>query len=50
MDAADLIECLRLLDAADRLLTRSGELVLAAHLLSVLEPLRQREREMAMAR
>jgi hypothetical protein len=50
MDPIDLTECLRLLDAADGLLTRSGEFVLAAHLLSVLEPLRQRQREIALAR
>lgn len=49
MNAVDLTECLRLLDAADGLLVRSGEYVLSAHLLAVLEPLRQRQRDISIA-
>lgn len=42
MNGTSLSECLRLLDAADRLLLGEEEWVLAAQLSAVLAPLRER--------
>ena len=42
MTGQELAECLRLLDAADRILMNAGESILAAHLSAVIEPLRGR--------